>query len=386
MSDAKQVLKTILGSKKISYDVSMAAALGSPIAAILFSQACFYQFNSTYQELTTIEGLECFTKTTAEWVEATGLTDDMVTSARKILTSCGIFREAKMGLPAKIYTHVDIDAIVSVLNNYKETGGKVVKKEGLKNRESVKDEAGKFAKKPKFPIKSEPCLPASKFPILSEPVMPENRKLVPYFIGNKYKYNTLIFSLNKESIKESLMREGKKDFLPPVRPNAIPDASNDNAKGKRKKAETFEHVVTTPETHKEIDGLLQQLLKTKNYKNKTPETLEREMSWFFSCDVRYCKEQLELAVERNWMSLKYAGAAQKYQEWQQRQMRIDNPMGKSHEKHQNLTHQTTDEIRAAYAEYLKKCQTEWPRDWEKMNYLTLDQYAAALNSKLFTYY
>lgn len=138
------VLRSVLGNKVVSYHPVFARALGSVPAAVMLSQAYFWQENAQHRDLKEIEGRMCFTKTAAEWYDATGVTDDAQVTARNVLNSSGFWYEKRAGLPAKLYFHVDLESLVSVIYGYLNSGIQVSVDNRSKNRQYTRSSDGTF--------------------------------------------------------------------------------------------------------------------------------------------------------------------------------------------------------------------------------------------------
>lgn len=172
-SDASQALKAILGGGTVAFHGIFARAINVN-CALMISQGLFWQENAKFREVYTFpeHGERAFfQKTAAEWHEVTGLSTEQQSTARELLVRLGIFVEKKAGIPAKLYFHIDLEALVSVVNQYNVTGLPV----------SVKAK--------------------SKFPGNTETKVPENPETV---IGKNRKQYIGIESIESfDSIKES---------------------------------------------------------------------------------------------------------------------------------------------------------------------------------------
>lgn len=138
------VLKSVLGNKVVSYHSVFARALRNVPAGVMLSQGFFWQENANYKDLREIDGRMYFTATAMEWYEATGVTDDQQLTARDVLRSCGFWLEKRAGLPAKLYFHIDLDILVSVIYGFLENGKQVSVDTRHKNREITRASDGKF--------------------------------------------------------------------------------------------------------------------------------------------------------------------------------------------------------------------------------------------------
>jgi len=139
-----EVLKSVLGGKVVSYHPVFARALRSVPAAVMLSQAFFWQENASFKDISDFGGKPFFSKTALEWYEATGVTDDAQLTARDVLRSSGFWLERRAGLPAKLYFHIDLDILVSVIYGFLENGKQVSVDTRHKNREITRASNGKF--------------------------------------------------------------------------------------------------------------------------------------------------------------------------------------------------------------------------------------------------
>ena len=146
MSKEKDVLSALIGGGTVSFHAVFAKALGSVTAALFLSQAYFWQQKARFSKTKTVEEKPFFERTAEAWYEDTGLTTDQQVAARQRLKRLGILEEKKMGLPAKLYYHVCLDTLVSVIYRYNETGKSVVEDYRNKKRYITRTEDGKFRK------------------------------------------------------------------------------------------------------------------------------------------------------------------------------------------------------------------------------------------------
>ena len=143
-SPTVEVLKSVLGGRVVSYHPVFARALRSVPAAVILSQAFFWQENAHHRDLKEIDGDMYFTATAAEWYEATGVTDDAQVTARKVLCDSGFWREKRAGVPAKLYFRIDLESLVSVIYGYLNSGIQVSVDNRSKNREYTRSSNGTF--------------------------------------------------------------------------------------------------------------------------------------------------------------------------------------------------------------------------------------------------
>ncbi len=108
----KKTLQVILQDHPVAYHPILAKATGSVNAAILLSQLLYWQGKGDNPEWTY--------KTRDEIYEETGLSRREQETARRHLGLLHILHERRAGVPARIYYHVDMDALVEVLAAYQQ--------------------------------------------------------------------------------------------------------------------------------------------------------------------------------------------------------------------------------------------------------------------------
>lgn len=142
---SNQTLQSILGSKTVSFYAIFAKAIGSVPAAVMLSQAFFWQEECRYKKhLIDLKGKLFFQKTAEEWYEETGLTKEQQLTARKNLRERGILQEELAGMPATTHYRVDIDGLVAVINRYLLERDTVAVKHRNKMRQMPRASSGKF--------------------------------------------------------------------------------------------------------------------------------------------------------------------------------------------------------------------------------------------------
>lgn len=137
-------LQSILGSKTVSFHAIFAKAIGSVSAAVMLSQAFFWQEKAKYKDGIEIGDHVFFQKTADDWYDETGLTKEQQLTARKHLRSSGIIDEKLAGLPATIHYRVDIECLVAVINRYLSSGFTVAVNNRNKTRLNPRTGNGKF--------------------------------------------------------------------------------------------------------------------------------------------------------------------------------------------------------------------------------------------------
>lgn len=137
-------LLSILGSKSVSFYSIFAKALGSVPAAVMLSQAFFWQEKAKHKSPVMIGGEAFFCKTADDWFEETGITEDQQKTVRSVLCGLGILIEKRHGLPAKMHFRIDMEITVAVISRYLNTGVKVPVDYRKQKRETTRTSSGKF--------------------------------------------------------------------------------------------------------------------------------------------------------------------------------------------------------------------------------------------------
>lgn len=125
-------LQSVLGSRVISYHAIFTKMLRSAPAGIMLSQACWVQEEAKHTQKIDVDGAVYFSLTAEQWYELTGITSEQQATARELLKSGGFWKEIKTGLPARLYTRIDFEALQKCIENYKITGLPVSVKAGNK--------------------------------------------------------------------------------------------------------------------------------------------------------------------------------------------------------------------------------------------------------------
>jgi len=121
MSSHVTVLRGILSEGTVSFHAVFAKAFKSIPVGVFLSQSYFWQENRKYKSEKIhleIDGKQFFTKTAKDWFDETGLTTDQQQKVRSILCTASVLEERLVGNPAKMYYHIDFEALVSAINNY----------------------------------------------------------------------------------------------------------------------------------------------------------------------------------------------------------------------------------------------------------------------------
>ena len=122
MSKSNKVLSSIIGGGIVSFHAIFAKAFNSVSTGLMLSQALFYQEGARFKKLVEIDNEKWFAKTSDEWFEDTGITEEAQRTAREKLKSAGIMHEIRAGAPATMHYRIDTNSLVAVISRYLETG------------------------------------------------------------------------------------------------------------------------------------------------------------------------------------------------------------------------------------------------------------------------
>ena len=140
----KEEIQSIFGSRIVSFHAVFAKAIGSVPAAVMLSQAFFWQEKAKSKDGVKIGEETFFSKTGEEWYDETGLTESQQLTARKHLLSAGFWMEQRAGLPAKMCYRIDVESLVAVISRYLKTGQQVAADNRKQSRELTRTSSGKF--------------------------------------------------------------------------------------------------------------------------------------------------------------------------------------------------------------------------------------------------
>ena len=140
----KEEIQSIFGSRIVSFHAVFAKAIGSVPAAVMLSQAFFWQEKAKSKDGVRIGEEMFFSKTGEEWYDETGLTESQQLTARKHLLTAGFWIEQRAGLPAKMCYRIDVEALVAVISRYLKTGQQVAVDNRHKLPQNTRDSSGKF--------------------------------------------------------------------------------------------------------------------------------------------------------------------------------------------------------------------------------------------------
>lgn len=95
----------------ITFHRCLVAVTGSVTAALMLSQAMAW----TEPLAPDVEGW--FMKSQGDWAEETGLSRWEQETARRVLRSCGLLEERKMGIPARLWFRVNRSRLAAALRD-----------------------------------------------------------------------------------------------------------------------------------------------------------------------------------------------------------------------------------------------------------------------------
>jgi hypothetical protein len=113
-TDAMAALFQALGRQFVTYFPALAKLTGSPKAALLLGHAIFIT-RDVVKNSPSQNGW--FARTADHWQRHTGLTIREQATARDTLKSLGIIEEARTGMPARLWSRVNLDVLCQRLNS-----------------------------------------------------------------------------------------------------------------------------------------------------------------------------------------------------------------------------------------------------------------------------
>lgn len=144
MSASTNLLRSVLGNRVVAYHPVFARALGSVPAAVMLSQAYYWQENPKGNDTLEIDGEDYFAKTYEDWYDATGITRNFQQTSRELLRMTGFWLEERRGMPAKMYYRIDFDLLITVMSKYLELGTSVSADVRPQNAQNQRSTTGKF--------------------------------------------------------------------------------------------------------------------------------------------------------------------------------------------------------------------------------------------------
>ena len=356
VNESLTVLKGLLSGGSVSYQAIFSKAFRSIPIGVYLSQMYFWQENSRYKSKEThqqFDGKMFICRTSDEWFEETGMTTEQQIKARETMRSFGVLLEKKAGMPAKLWQHIDVDTLVTVIYRYMETGLPVTVDHRNKVRYFTRASDGKILKQGTVNHRNtyiesieslesigrerETALPLSAGPSESENPHSEpkekNAPLIappPPFLPTPPMPDLPAPGGPLVSVVFAPPTVGHIPIPggPSVRVETHPPAEVKTIRQTRQKPTLQKKTVEIPLSHAEISPLLNELLEKRPYLQKSHDALRREMEWFFSKPVAFCREHIQCSLDRSsgvWDSLKFSGVEETFLRWQRTQERIATP-------------------------------------------------------------
>lgn len=341
-NESLAVLKGLLSSGTVSYQAIFSKAFRSIPIGVYLSQMYFWQENSRYKGKEThqqFDGRTFICRTAEEWFEETGMTTEQQSKARETLRPFGVLLEKKAGMPAKLWQHINLEALVTVINRYLETGspvavdhrskeryftrasnGRILSQATVKNRttysrelESLesKEESGRVTAPPLSPVGENFNFGAKKENAPPVPAPPPAPGLANYPVSPV----AVTAFTPPEMIYETL--PGGKTLRTEVHPPA--ERAVVVPKAKAQKAQPQPRAVEIPETHAAVAPELARLLCKKHYLQKSAERLASEMGWLFSKPVAFALRHIQDSLSSPkgaWAALDFTGCEDTFARWQ----------------------------------------------------------------------
>ncbi|MBU4177072.1 MAG: hypothetical protein KKG98_09795 [Proteobacteria bacterium] len=124
----------------IAYHRVFRAITGNTVAAIMLSQALYWQ-RIVDKGKGGKEGW--WYKSGADWNEELGLNRSEQETARKILTTGGLLKTERRGVPARMWYHLDLNVLEKKLQEYQQNAG--IPQTRNSSKQVCRNPAGKFA-------------------------------------------------------------------------------------------------------------------------------------------------------------------------------------------------------------------------------------------------
>ena len=335
---SNSLLKSILSEGVVSFHSAFGKAFGDPVIGIYLSQFIFFQENATHKVLHNIDGQQFIQKTADEWYDVTSITPRQQALVREKLRSILVLHEKKQGLPALLYQRIDIEVLIAYVRNYYNDGNvvipdgrrlKMVEKQADKDEHNVDrclDEMSKQMNDNKSILWND-----------NKSNHRNDNKSIQYIESleriesiytedeNFHQKNNDENDSNGESYSFTFKAKKEEKRLTPPPPPAPPRRAAAEKSPAQAKAKQAPKTVDVPETHRAVEPLVKELLTKKPYLQKSPESLAREMAWFFSKPVAFCLEHIQSSLDTPngcWQSLKFANCEDAYIRWVLTQQRI----------------------------------------------------------------
>lgn len=269
MNTYAAVLKEIISGGTIAYHAIFAKAFRSAPVGIFLSQAYFLQENAKYRTDKThriIDGKMYFCKTASDWQDDTGLSLEQQMKVRETLRSTQVLYEKKIGLPSQLFMHIDFENLVLVLNQYLETGRKVLVDNRTKNR---------FKTRTRLGIKPEQCMVKNQNNIESLESKKESKK--ESLAENEFQQGFEVDSLGVQKKEKPspaagfrvIVLEGHEDIIEPEQLTGMAEQQEqDISKVRRGYKDPSEKKPRTKTAKAPSDGVIQAMVQAFEYEHR----------------------------------------------------------------------------------------------------------------------
>ena len=355
-NESLAVLKGLLSSGTVSYQAVFSKAFRSIPIGVYLSQMYFWQENSRYKGREThqqFEGRTFICRTAEEWFEETGMTTEQQTKARETLRPFGVLLEKKAGMPAKLWQHINLEALVTVINRYLETGsavtvdhrskeryftrasnGRILSQAAVKNRTTYNRELESLESKEESGRENAPLPPAGETFTFgaeksNEPLQgggaaggpgrqPTPRGGNPEdwtWVDDPAPAHVTTYAVPTSETFEAA--PGGPTYRAEV--HAPAEREVVTPKAKAAKAQPQPRTVEIPESHAAVAQELTRLLCKKHYLQKSAERLAAEMGWLFSKPVAFALRHIQDSLSSPkgaWAALDFTGCEDTFTRWQ----------------------------------------------------------------------
>ena len=354
-NESLAVLKGLLSSGTVSYQAIFSKAFRSIPIGVYLSQMYFWQENSRYKGREThqqFEGRTFICRTAEEWFEETGMTTEQQTKARETLRPFGVLLEKKAGMPAKLWQHINLEALVTVINRYLETGsavtvdhrskeryftrasnGRILSQAAVKNRTTYNRELESLESKEESGRENAPLPPAGEnfnfgAEKSNEPLQgggaaggpgrqPTPRGGNPEdwtWVDDPAPAHVTTYAVPTSETFEAA--PGGPTYRAEV--HAPAEREVVKPKAKTPKAQPQPRTVEIPESHAAVAQELTRLLCKKHYLQKSAERLAAEMGWLFSKPVAFALRHIQDSLSSPkgaWAALDFTGCEDTFTRW-----------------------------------------------------------------------
>lgn len=159
MKVLKELLRQPIAFHRVFVDLA-----GSVNAALFLSQACYWS---------DVTGWDWFYKTQQEWQKETGLTRHEQDASRKKLLKIKVLKEARRGVPARMYYQVQLDILADLIATFRQSSIPEKRQTGLPNSGNLYKEAEITQE-----TTQKPCPPLSDAPKKEKKTDPRYQEFV----------------------------------------------------------------------------------------------------------------------------------------------------------------------------------------------------------------